>query len=140
MAIRRSLEQIYDEEQLSTLYAIAPCPEWEYWSPDALPRPIQEWITEHYPEITVERSVGFEVRYAGQGAAESDDGRRKALLFHPVFQIGFTDEQARHFEEAWSVPPLKPSNGTENFYFLVCGPGEETAILDDQTAGVQAER
>jgi hypothetical protein len=134
MNVPRTLQDIYCEERRNPIYAISPRPEWQYWDPVAFPRPIKEWLDRHCPGVAIERCAGFELVEDAESDAAPEGNKRKFTLFHPVFAISFSEKQARHFDQAWSSPPLQLADGTENFYFLVCTDGDQQVTYQDEPA------
>jgi hypothetical protein len=93
-------------------------PEWAYYDPDDCPAPIRAWVQQHYPDVVIEQLVAdFESAYVLGGDSDIPDGLLNELT--PVFRLGFSAEQAKHFRQAWSNPPLDTPDSPTNFYFLL---------------------
>ena len=112
----RTLEQVVREDGEHPVYVVAALPEWAHYDPDECPAPIREWVEQSYPDAVVEQLSGFKLEY-GFGDDSDNPGELLNELI-PMFRLGFNADQAAHFQQAWSTPPLDTPESPSSFYFV----------------------
>jgi hypothetical protein len=118
MKFLRTLEDVAKQDEERPIYLVAALPEWEHYDPDDCPAPIRAWVQQHYPDVVIEQLVAdFESAYVLGDDSDIPDELLNELT--PVFRLGFSAEQAKHFRLAWSSPPLEATGSPTNIYFLV---------------------
>jgi len=78
-------------------------------------------MAQYCPEVAIARLSCFtqeNLVYLGEA---NQDKAISDLTHSPIFLIGFNDEQAVHFAEAWKNPPLNTPESPSDFYFITCG-------------------
>ena len=113
------------------VYVICPYPEWPHYDPDNFPAPLAEWMAQHCPDVAISRLSCFtqdNLVYLGEA---NEDKTISDLTHSPIFLIGFNDEQAVHFSEAWKNPPLNTPESPSDFYFIICGNRTVLKIQED---------
>src|SRR5471030_3183064 len=116
MNFLRTLEQVFQQDGKSPIHLVAAVLEWEHYDSDECPTPIREWVLLHYPDVVIEQLIGIESDYEPDDASDIPDDFLCGLT--PIFRLGFNAEQAEHFQQAWSNPPLDTPDSPTNFYFL----------------------
>lgn len=122
----KSIEQVLRENG-TPVYAVFPSTEWEHYDEERCPRPIREWIEQHYPDVAIVRLSGFSGEYLGPTSIKNPNGLLSDLLPCPVFLLGFNDEQAAHFSEDWRKP-----GAPSDFYFVICE--RQSTIVEKEDA------
>ena len=111
--------QASQQNQGRPTYAIAADPD----EPFNLERCL-DWVRFFYPTVVIEQlsSSSFE------NARPATDKIFEEFLRHPlvqIFRLGFNEQQAAHFAEAWSRPPLDTTDSPSNFIYLTDERAEE---------------
>ena len=115
----RTFEQVFLEDAVTPIYVVAAFSEWKHYSPTDCPAPIREWVEQNYPDVVIERLSGFACKYPSPVNGNNPPNFSIEHLPHPMFRLGFTLEQAAHFQEAWNSQPLDDPDLPDNFYFLI---------------------
>jgi len=102
MSCTRTVQDIFADEELDRVYAIAIFETWEHWRPTKLPEPLAAWLSTHCPGIVVEMTA---ILSGTPKFHATDDTRYMDGMFlpHPMFRIGFSPEQADQFAQHWEV-------------------------------------
>ncbi len=119
MTALKTYEQVSQEDGGRPTYAIAADPEEHFEIGTCL-----DWVRHNYPSVVIEQlsSSSFEnARPAKDKIFE--ECLRKPLV--QIFRLGFNEEQAAHFAEAWSSPPLDTPDSPSNFIYLTDERAEE---------------
>jgi len=119
MTSLKSYVQVSKESGGQPTYAIATAPEASFDIGKCL-----DWVRQHYPNVEIEQlsSSSFE------NARPAKDKTFEEFLRHPlvqIFRLGFNEQQAAHFFEAWSSPPLDTPDSPSNFIYLTDERAEE---------------
>lgn len=109
-----------EEDSAPSIYLVCAFEEWEHYDPDHCPKPIQEWITQHYPDVAIDAFPEFNnalvtnTDHPNCGPLKPDD------FPAPRFRLGFTADQAAHFYADWSAPERQTIDGRNDFLFMIC--------------------
>lgn len=114
-------ESLLCDDNIDVIYVIAADPSWEHYDPVKCPKPIREWIEKNYPSVTIAHIDGFLFRYIAFSGGDAPEIRYTTDFQQPIFWVGFNADQAEHFINAWTTPPL---NMSSEFYFLTLDPKE----------------
>ena len=127
MNFLRTLEQVVREDGEHPIYVVAALPKWAHYDPDECPAPIRAWDGQQYPDVVIEQPSGFDMGY-GLGD-DCDNSGVSISELTPVFRLGFNADQAAHFQQAWSNPPLDSPESPSRLYFLKFDRPEKLRIM-----------
>ena len=128
--ITPSVEQIL-AEGFDPAYIVFAMPEWAHFHPTDLPTPIADWIARNCPEVEINWIESFPSLGTYLDLDRLQDDISAALGVAPVFQIGFTTEQAEAFVAAWRQPDGSASNEPEFYLCDVSRDNDQGAIQYD---------
>ena len=75
----------------------------------------------------IEQLSGFELEYGFGDDSDNPDVSIGELT--PTFRLGFNADQAAHFQQAWSNPPLDTPESPSSLYFLKFDRPEQLRIM-----------
>jgi len=123
-----NLEQVVRYAGHHPVYVLAALRKWKHYDPEKCPVPLRAWIEQHYPDVVVEKLAGIELEYELQDNSHGPAPLLSELLPLPIFRVGFNAEQAGHFRQAWSSPPLDTADSPSQFIFMTCDRGEAAQL------------
>ena len=104
--------------QSEFIYAIAINPKWPHWKKSELPSPIKHLLAKSFPGVAIEQVSGWQgaTKCLPEGSEEVID---PATLPHPVFRLGFSENEAQEFRCAWKKAWPELEGAAVDFYFVV---------------------
>jgi len=109
----RTYVQVSQENCGRPTYAIASNPEEPFDLEKCL-----NWVRQYYPDVEIEQLASSSFENARPVTNKVFEEFLSSPLVQ-IFRLGFNDEeQAAHFAEAWTNPPLDTPDSPSNFIYL----------------------